>query len=271
LKLDVRPIGRLQTILLAIVYKGYDNMEPNTIRIAQSHVQPIEDVDTMRALYPAYQLPDLPSIRACPRIPGVEANIWRLIYILAGELVFRKMPSEPESNWIQYHITEEVSRDSLTSYLEKIGVPEERITDAAETLQRRGVPILDVESVGIRTADGNWVSAHLEMDAVCRADAEGPADWARFGSVSLGETKIALMAFNGKWVGAHLETDGTLKADIGFRHDWEEFDVVQMEDGKIALKAFNGKWVGFRPDSQKTLKADADDVSTLETFELVQL
>lgn len=246
-------------------------MDATTIRIARSHVQPVEDVDAMRALYPEYQLPDLPSIRVCPRMPGVEANIWRLVHILTGELIFRTMPSEPENQWIDYRIAEEIPRVSLISYLKKMGVPENSITDAVEKLQERGVPIFDVEPVGLRATNGMWVSAHLELDATCRADAEECRDWERFGFVSLGEMKSALMAFNGKWLGAHLETDGTVKADIDFRHDWEEFDLVRLEEGRIALKAFNGKWVGIRPDSAHALKADADEISEYETFDLVRL
>ena len=103
--------------------------------------------------------------------------------------------------------------------------------------------------------------AHLETDAVCRADGEDRADWERFGLVAIDEMKIALVAFNGKWVGAHLETDGTLKADIGVLHDWEEFQLIRLDDHKVALKAFNGKWVGVRSDSKMTLKADADEIS----------
>jgi len=246
-------------------------MERSSVRIAPAHIRAIEDVDEMRERYPDYCLPDLPDIRICPRIPGVEASIWRLIHILAGETVLGRVPPEPESQWIDYRTVEEVPMAGILLYLEKMGIPPQSTAHAVQQMKDRGIPVVNVEPVALKSADGKWVSACLDLGGVCKAVANDRGDWETFGLIALDDTRIALLALNGKWLGAHLEIDGTLKADIGERHDWEEFDLEAQGDGRIAIRAFNGKWVGCDPGSGFTLKADRTEVSSRESFELIRL
>lgn len=244
-------------------------MEQAQVNIAPEYIKPIEDVDAMRVLFSDYELPDLPPIRTCPRLPGAEAAVWRLVFILVKESVFGLTPTQPTEPWVDYQPREAVPLQAVKAYIQKMNVPLDKQGEAVKLLRSRGLRIFESQTVRIRATNGKLVRALLEADATLLADAEDQDDWAYFSMVTLSKGKVGLLGLNGKWVGAHLETDGRLKADIGLLHDWEEFELVELGSHRVGLRAFNNKWVGTPFAGDSLLRADGDSPEDRHAFYLV--
>lgn len=123
--------------------------------------------------------------------------------------------------------------------------------------------------VALRSFNGSFVTADLNMNGALLANRPRLDDWERFELFKLPDGKVSLRAWNGKFVGAKIHEQCQLVADLPHVRDWETFRPHRLPDAKFAFQAFNGLYVSADLNRDGKLVADRPEASGWEAFTLL--
>ncbi|MDJ0719619.1 MAG: ETX/MTX2 family pore-forming toxin [Prochloraceae cyanobacterium] len=123
--------------------------------------------------------------------------------------------------------------------------------------------------VGLRAANGKYVSADFNQGGQLVANRDRLDEWETFELIEANLSKVGLRAANSEYVSADFNQGGKLVANRNQLDDWEIFELIELGHKKIGMKAANEKYVSADFNQGGQLVANREHLDEWEIFELI--